>query len=139
MAVSKVILNGTTLIDVTDDTVTPNTLMRGATATMANGVETNGTWGTEITISDSGSVSQALDAGRIYHFTGDLTSLVITLNASGDSLSQYHFDFNSGSTALTLTMPNTVTMPDSFAPEASKHYEVDILNNYGAVVSWTNS
>lgn len=95
---------------------------------------------TEVTVSTAGAVTQALDAGKIYHFTGALTALTITLNApASGQLAQYHFDFNSGSTAATLTMPNTVTMPDSFAPEASKHYEVDILNNYGAVVSWTNS
>ena len=95
---------------------------------------------TEVTVSTAGAVTQALDAGKIYHFTGALTALTITLNApaSGD-LAQYHFDFLSGSTAPTLTMPNTVTMPDSFAVEASKRYEVDVLNNYGAVVSWTNS
>ena len=92
---------------------------------------------TEVTVSTAGAVTQALDAGKIYHFTGALTALTITLNApaSGD-LAQYHFDFLSGSTAPTLTMPNTVTMPDSFAVEASKRYEVDVLNNYGAVVSW---
>lgn len=94
---------------------------------------------TEVAVSTAGAVTQALDAGKLYHFTGALTALTITLNApaSGD-LAQYHFDFLSGSTAPTLTMPNTVTMPDSFAVEVSKRYEVDVLNNYGAVVSWAN-
>lgn len=95
---------------------------------------------TEVTVSTAGAVTQALDAGKIYHFTGAVTALTITLNApaSGD-LAQYHFDFNSGSNAATLTMPNTVTMPDSFAVEANKRYEVDVLNNYGAVMAWANS
>ena len=95
---------------------------------------------TEVTVSTAGAVTQALDAGKIYHFTGALTALTITLNApaSGD-LAQYHFDFLSGSTAPTLTMPNTVTMPDSFTVEANKRYEVDILNNYGTVMSWATS
>lgn len=94
---------------------------------------------TEVTVSTAGAVTQALDAGKIYHFNGALIALTITLNApaSGD-LAQYHFDFLSGSSAPTLTMPNTITMPDSFSVEASKRYEVDILNNYGAVVSWAN-
>ncbi len=94
----------------------------------------------EVTVSTAGAVTQALDAGKIYHFTGALTALTITLNApaSGDP-AQYHFDFDSGSTAATLTMPNTITMPDSFTVEANKRYEVDVLNNYGAVVSWANS
>ena len=92
---------------------------------------------TEVTVSTAGAVTQALDASKIYHFTGALTALTITLNApASGGLAEYHFDFNSGSTAATLTMPNTVTMPDSFAVEASKHYEVDVLNNYGAVVAW---
>lgn len=93
---------------------------------------------TEVTVATSGAVTQALDAGKIYHFTGTLTSLTITLNAAGSLIPEYHFDFVSGSTPVTLTMPNTVTMPDSFAVEASKVYEVDVLNNRGAVLSWSN-
>ncbi len=95
---------------------------------------------TEVTIATTGAVTQALDAGKIYHFTGALTALSVSLNApASGELAQYHFDFNSGSAAPTLTMPNTVTMPDSFSVEANKHYEVDILNSYGVVISWANS
>lgn len=93
---------------------------------------------TEVTISTSGAVTQALDAGKIYHFTGTLTALTISLNATTD-LAQYHFDFSCGSTAPTVTIPSAVTMPDSQSFEANKHYEVDILNNYGAVISWATS
>lgn len=94
----------------------------------------------EITISTAGAVTQALDAGKIYHFTGALTELTITLAAPASGvLAQYHFDFDSGATAPTFTMPNTVTMPDSFSVEANKHYEIDILNGYGAVIAWAIS
>lgn len=94
---------------------------------------------TEQTISTAGAVTQALDAGKIYHFTGALTALTITLNAAAaGQLAHYHFDFDCGSTAPTVTIPNTVKMPSGNF-EASKHYEVDILNNYGAVLSWANS
>ena len=89
----------------------------------------------EVTISDAGAVTQALTAGVIYHFTGALTALTVTLTATS-GLAHYHFDFDCGSTAPTVTIPNTVTMPDSQTFDANKHYEVDILNNYGVVMAW---
>lgn len=100
-------------------------------------VEVGGIW-VEETISTSGAVTQTLDANTIYHFTGSLTSLTITLNNT-QNIPHYHFDFISGATAPTLTMPNSVTMPDDFAVEANKRYEVDVMNNYGAVITWTES
>lgn len=87
------------------------------------------------TVSAAGSVSQALDAGKIYDFTGALTDLTITLN-SATAPAQYHFRFDSGSTAPTLTLPQTVTMPSGFQVEANKHYEIDILDGYGVAQSW---
>lgn len=92
---------------------------------------------TEVTDARTGAVSASLDVGKIYHFTGAITSLSITLNnAESGEIAWYHFDFDSGSSAPTLTLPQTVTMPSGFTVEASKHYEVDVLNNYGAVVAW---
>ena len=92
---------------------------------------------TEVTVSTAGAVTQALDPEKIYHFTGALTALTITLNApAAGQLAHYRFDFDSASTAPTVTIPNTVAMPGGFTVEASKHYEIDILNNYGAVMAW---
>ncbi len=44
MAVSKVVLNGVVLIDVTDDTVDASSLLSGVTATGADGMEITGTY-----------------------------------------------------------------------------------------------
>lgn len=93
---------------------------------------------TVVTVSDAGAVTQALDAGKIYDFTGTLTSLTITLNAA-TAPAQYHFRFDSGSPAPTLTLPNTVTMPSGFQVEANKHYEIDIVDGYGLAASWATS
>lgn len=92
----------------------------------------------EVTISTAGDVTQALDANKIYHFTGALTSLTITLNATTD-LAEYHFDFISGATPVTLTLPQTVIMSDALVPEANKRYEVDILNDYGVSQEWSTT
>ena len=95
---------------------------------------------TEVTVATDGAVTQALDAGKHYHFTGTLTALTITLTApASGEMAQYHFDFTSGSTAPTVTLPNTVTMPDGFTVEKNKIYEVDILNGRGLAVSWSVS
>ena len=88
---------------------------------------------TEVTVSTTGAVTQALDAGKMYHFTGALTSLTITFNAAS-GIAQYHFDFTEGSTAFDPTLPNGVKLPDNHTWEADTHYEVDILNGYAVVV-----
>lgn len=95
---------------------------------------------TEVTVSTDGSVTQALDAGKIYHFTGALTGLTITLNTPADGgVAQYHFVFVSGSPAPTLTLPNTVSMPTGFSVGANNRYEIDILDGYGVVSVWAAS
>ncbi len=189
----------------------------------------------EQTVSASGAVTQSLEAGKIYHFTGALTALTLTLGlaiigqpadasaplnetvsfrveAVGEGLSyqwqscsggrwvnnsfatsqtdtlsvkvtdarngaqyrcvvtdaagntvasvpatltvgessggaaasvpvtpRYHFDFISGATAPTVTMPAAVTMPDGFTVEADRRYEVDILGGWGVAQSWAVS
>lgn len=116
------------------DHVHPTDTSRAAASDLANKADKV----TEVTNSTAGALGEVtLDPEKIYHFTGAITSMTIALaSPASGQLAHYHFDFNSGSTAPTLTLPQTVTMPSDFAVEASKHYEIDILNNYGVVVSW---
>lgn len=91
----------------------------------------------EVTITDSGIVTQAIDSGKLYHFTGNLTSLAIQFNApEAGEVAQYHFDFVSGSSAVPLTVPSGVVMPDDWTTDTNTRYEVDILNNYAVVAGW---
>lgn len=65
---------------------------------------------------------------------GEVSTLTITPAQQGctDVL------FTSGTTPTVLSLPQTVKMPSWFAVEASKTYEINILDGvYGAVMSWT--
>ena len=82
------------------------------------------------------TVTQELAPNKFYVF-GEVTSLTITLGTGDSDLANdYHFRFTSGSTATVLSLPQTVNMPTGFAVEASKVYEISIVDNYGTVTSW---
>ena len=98
-----------------------------------------GTSVSEVTIPTNGAVTQAIDAGTIYHFTGALTGLTITLNApASGQRPEYSFDFLSGSTVPTLTLPDTVTMPDGWIIEPSARYEIKIVDGYAKATKWAD-
>ncbi|MBO5970701.1 MAG: hypothetical protein J6S14_19685 [Clostridia bacterium] len=89
----------------------------------------------EVVVSTGGSVTQALDSGKIYKFTGALTALTLTLNAA-TAPAQYHFSFSSGASAVSPFPISGVTMPSGFAVEANMYYEVDVLDGYGIAQAW---
>lgn len=65
---------------------------------------------------------------------GEVSTLTITPVTSGIT----DVRFTSGTTATVLSLPQTVKMPEWFTVEASKTYEISILDGiYGAVMSWT--
>lgn len=138
MAISKLILNGATQIDVTDTTAIAEDVAEGKYFYGADGVKTVGTatGGTgEVTIATDGAVTQELQTNTAYHFTSTaLTSLTITF--AGDANGQYHFDFISPSTAVTLTLPESVTMETPFSVEVNTKYEIDIYQGYGVFAEW---
>ena len=69
---------------------------------------------------------------------GEVSVLTITPPASGSC----EIIFSSGSTATTLTVPNTVKWPawfDATALETNKIYDIIITDaTYGAVMSWAS-
>lgn len=79
----------------------------------------------------SGTVTKELQPNILYKF-GECASLTITLAAESAGLeNEYKFEFVSGSTPTTLSLPDSVKWPGGSAPtmEASKTYQVSIVNN----------
>lgn len=70
MAVSKVILNGTTLIDVTNDTVAANNLLSGETATGADGEAVTGAYVAPTFTTQSKSINPSESAQTVTPDTG---------------------------------------------------------------------
>lgn len=95
-----------------------------------------GAW-SEQTVTESGAVQCLLQPNVFYHFTSTaLTSLSLVFSGTGTN-EQYHFDFISPATPVTLTLPSSVIMENSFTVEANTKYEIDISNNEGIFAEWT--
>ena len=86
---------------------------------------------TTIVNKTSSDTSQTLAANTFYVWP-EMSALTITCPATGGP---YAFRFTSGSTATTLTMTG-ITMPNDFAVEANKVYEINVFEGYGIAVSW---
>ena len=79
----------------------------------------------------SGTITKELQPNILYKF-GECASLTITLAAESAGLeNEYKFEFVSGSTPTTLSLPGSVKWSGGNAPtiEASKTYQVSIVNN----------
>lgn len=65
-----------------------------------------------------------------YYIFGEMETLTLTL-ATGEEnkLSEYMFEFTSGTTPTTLTLPESVKWMGNNTIEASKTYQVSIVNN----------
>lgn len=88
------------------------------------------------------TATQALSPNVVYSF-GEMTSLTVTLDTPVNSVNnQYVFEFDSGSTATNLSVPNTVIWPATLTIKAGKHYEINIKYDantqayYGLVQEW---
>lgn len=86
---------------------------------------------TTVTVSGTDPVITAEDNHR--YICGEVLTLSFTPCAEGicDVL------FTSGTTPTVLTLPQTVKFPDTLTIEASKTYEINVVDGiYGVVVAW---
>ena len=66
---------------------------------------------------------------------GEIAALTITLGAETDGITnEYCFEFVSGDTATTLTVPDTIRWVQEPTIEAGKTYHVSILNQIGVII-----
>ncbi len=84
----------------------------------------------------SGTTPTIAAADNTIYKCGEVSTLEITsFPASGI----FSVIFESGSTATTLTVPQTLVMPDSFAVEANKRYEISVMDGYATAQGWAVS
>ena len=78
-----------------------------------------------------------LEPNKLYIFP-EMSELTITMAEPSDTgiANEYHFVFQSGATATTLSIPDTVKLPSNFSVDASKIYEVSILEGCLCAQSW---
>ena len=77
-----------------------------------------------------------LDPNKFYVF-GEVAELDVSFaQGTAGQVNEYHFSFESGSTATVLSLPVDVIMPDSFSVEAGETYEISIINDLGVFVEW---
>ena len=105
---------------------------------------TNGKDGTNgknysVEIVESTSNTQEIQSNKFYKF-GEVSSLNITLAAITDTtqLNEFMFEFISGSTATTLTLPNTIKWLETPSIESNKIYQCSIVNNIGVLLGVSN-
>ena len=75
---------------------------------------------------------------NIFYLFPEMESLDITFADQTDTttVEEYHFLFQSGATATTLTLPDTVKLPSGFSIDANKVYEISILEGCLCYQSW---
>lgn len=70
-----------------------------------------------------------------YHTWGEVASLTLTLGAETSGVANgYWFSFDSGDTATTLSLPETVQT--DIVVEPNTHYECMIVNDYMTFYDW---
>lgn len=78
-----------------------------------------------------------LEPNKLYIFP-EMSELTITLAEPTDTgiANEYHFVFQSGATATTLTIPDAIKIPSGFTVDTNKIYEISIMEGCLCSQSW---
>ena len=108
-----------------------------------NGVEVSGNKtsadykiSAEVTQVDHGTADTTFQLpANQYHTWGEISSLTLTLGAeTSGQANGYWFSFDSGDTATTLSLPETIQT--DIVVEPNMHYECSIVGNYMSFDEW---
>lgn len=93
----------------------------------------------KISVVQTSTSTIEINPNTFYKF-GEVSSLNITLAAITDTsvLNEFMFEFVSGTTATTLTLPDTIKWLETPTIEANKTYQCSIVNNIGILVGVAN-
>lgn len=108
--------------------------VNGTSLLGSGNVEINTNLSTPIVNHGTSDTSFALTP-NVFHRWGTVSSLSLTLATPSDQtiLNEYMFEFVSGSTATSLTLPSTVTWATELVIEPNKTYQVSIIDNLGVI------
>lgn len=121
--------------------------INGTTKTPSSGTVDLGTVITDIsgkadkiTIVNHGTSSTTFTlTPNILHVWGEVRSLTLTLGSVNNSiLDEFMFQFTSGETATTLSLPDTIKWVVEPNIEANKIYQCSIINNVGVIAAANN-
>ena len=93
----------------------------------------------KISVVQSSASTIEINSNTFYKF-GEVASLTITLASITDNTiyNEYMFEFVSGSTATTLTLPSSIKWLETPTIDANKIYQCSIVDNIGLLVGVTN-
>ena len=88
---------------------------------------------------ESTTTTLEIQPNKFYKF-GEVTELNLTLAEITDTtqLNEYMFEFVSGATATTLTLPSSVKWLETPTIEANKIYQCSIVDNIGVLLGVSN-
>lgn len=134
---------GNFLTEITQETGTNTDIVmsQNAVTTQLNGLQTSindikNNYQKKVVSVSSSETTKTIDSNTYYKW-GTMTSLNISLNTNVDSsiLNEYMFEFTSGSTPTTLSLPSSIKWLNGLSPiiEQNKTYQVSIINNLGII------
>lgn len=93
----------------------------------------------KVLVVESTTTTLEIQPNKFYKF-GEVTELNLTLAEITDAtqLNEYMFEFVSGATATTLTLPDTIKWLETPSIESNKTYQCSIVDNIGVLLGVSN-